>query len=100
MVVYTGYACQRGSCTHVQDMCQFLIFTWQCANAVPIIQLFLPKGVPIFQEYLGISRKLILRNKEFKFWHLQNFIKEKPCQPKTYDLFSMERVVLTKQLFG
>ena len=38
-----------------------------------------------FQEYLGNSRKLILRNKEFKFWHLQNFIKEKPCQPKTFD---------------
>ena len=52
------------------------------------------------QEYLGISRKLISWNKEFKFWHLQNFINEKPCQPKTYDLFSMERVVLTKQLFG
>ena len=29
-----------------------------------------------FQEYLGNSRKLILRNKEFKFWHLQNFIKD------------------------
>ena len=39
-----------------------------------------------FQEYLGNSRKLILRNKEFKFWHLQNFIKEKSCQPKTFDV--------------
>ena len=27
-----------------------------------------------FQEYLDNSRKLISRNKEFKFWHLQNFI--------------------------
>ena len=50
-----------------------------------------------FQEYLGNSRKLILRNKEFKFWHLQNFIKEKSCQPTS---FSMEYVGLTEQLLG
>ena len=36
-----------------------------------------------FQEYLGNSRKIISRNKEFKLWHLQNFIKEKPCQHNT-----------------
>ena len=28
-----------------------------------------------FQEYLANSRKFILQNKEFKFWHLQNLIK-------------------------
>ena len=39
-----------------------------------------------FQEYLGNSRKLISRNKEFIFWHLQTLIKEKPCQPKTFDV--------------
>ena len=39
-----------------------------------------------FQEYLGNSGKLISRIKEFKFWHLQNFIKEKPYQPKTFDV--------------
>ena len=38
-----------------------------------------------FLEYLGNSRKIISRNKEFKFWHLQNFIKEKLYQPKTYN---------------
>ena len=39
-----------------------------------------------FQKYLGNSIKFISRNKEFKFWHLQNFIKEKPYQPKTFDV--------------
>ena len=29
-----------------------------------------------FQEYLRNSRNIISRNKEFKFWQLQNFIKE------------------------
>ena len=38
-----------------------------------------------YQEYLGNSGKLNLRNKEFKFW--QNFIKEKPYQSKTSDIF-------------
>ena len=48
------------------------------------------------QEYLGNFKKLISRNKEFKFWHLQSFINEKPCQPKTFDVFSMEHVGLTE----
>ena len=39
-----------------------------------------------FQEYLRISRKFASRNKEFKFQHLQNFIKEKPYKPKTFDV--------------
>ena len=83
------------------------ISTW-CVNVlkrVSIFQLRLPKGVPIFQlffvfgflnfsiilnickflEYLDNSRKFISRNKEFQFWHLQNFIKEKPYQSKTFN---------------
>ena len=39
-----------------------------------------------FQECLGNSRNPNSRNKVFKFWHLQNFIKEKPCQPKSFDV--------------
>ena len=39
-----------------------------------------------FLEYLGNCRKFISRNKECKFWHLQNFIKEKPYQPKTFNV--------------
>ena len=53
-----------------------------------------------FQEYLGNSRKLISLNKEFKFSHLQNFIKEKLCQRKHLMSFSMEHVGLTEQLFN
>ena len=53
-----------------------------------------------FQEYLGNFRKLISWNKEFKFWHLQNFINEKPCQPKTFDVVLMEQVGSTEQLLG
>ena len=45
-----------------------------------------------FQEYLSNFRKAISRNKEFMFWHLQNFINEKPCQSKTSDVFWMEHV--------
>ena len=39
-----------------------------------------------FQKYLGNSRKFILQNKKLKFWLLPNFIKEKPYQPKTFDV--------------
>ena len=39
-----------------------------------------------FLEYLSNCRKFISRNKEPKFWHLQNFIKEKPYQPKTFNV--------------
>ena len=92
---------------HVQNAHQLLSFICQRANLVPIIQFCLPKDLPIFQvffkiilqflnfsimlniskfqEYLGNSRKLISRNKEFKFCHFQNFIKEKPSQPKHFD---------------
>ena len=103
-VVYLP-TCQR---VNVPKACQFLIFVCQCANVpinakvpkgVPIIQLSEPtcqcaRGVPIFQfmlnickflEYLGNCSKFISRNKEFKFWHLQNAIKEKRYQPKTFN---------------
>ena len=39
-----------------------------------------------FLEYLSNCRKFISWNKEFKFWHLQNLIKEKPYQPKTFNI--------------
>ena len=77
-------------------------------NDVPIFQLCLPKGRPIFQlffkiifqflnflimltiwksrEYLGNTRKFISKNKKFEFWLLQNFFKEKPYQSKTFDV--------------
>ena len=45
-----------------------------------------------FQEYL--------RNKEFEFWHLQNFIRENLINLKPLISFLMEHVGLTKQLFG
>ena len=81
---------------------------------VPILQLRLPKSGPIFelffkriflflnfsimlnickfQEYLRNCRKFILRNIKFKFWHLQNFIKEKNLiNLKPLTSFSMEQ---------
>ena len=39
-----------------------------------------------FQEYLGNSRKFTLRKKGFKFEYSQNFIKEKSCQPRIFDV--------------
>ena len=101
--------CQRtNKRANVPKVCQLFNLACQHAKGVPILQLRLPKDVPIFQlffkiifqflnfsimltickfqEYLGNSRKLIWRNKEFKFWHLQNFIKEKVCQPQTFDI--------------
>ena len=102
--------CQRANKrVNVPKVCQ-LLFNLSCqrAKGVPIFQLRLLKGGPIFQlffkrifqflnfsimltickfqEYLGNSRKLTSRNKEFKFSHLQNIIKEKPCQSKTFDV--------------
>ena len=117
---HTCYACQRGLRAHVQNTWRLLIFTCQRANDVPIVQLCLPKGVPIFQlffkrifqflnfsimlnnckfqEYLGNSRKIMSVNKEFKFWHLQNFIKEKLVSLKPLTSFSMNCVGLTEQI--
>ena len=92
---------------NVPKVNQLFNLVCQRAKGMPIFQLRLLKGIPIFQlffkriyhflnfsimltickfqEYLGNSRKLILRKKELKFWHLQNFTQEKPCQPKTFD---------------
>ena len=52
-----------------------------------------------FQKYLGNSRKRISQNKEFKFSHLENHIKEKPYKPinvKPSTSFPMEHMGLTK----
>ena len=46
-----------------------------------IFQLYLTFNCK-FQEYLGNSRNMVSPDKEFKCWHLQNFIKEIPYQPK------------------
>ena len=93
---------------NVPKVCQLFSLVCQPAKGELIFQLYLPKSVPIFQlffkrifqflnfsimlnvckfqKYLGNSRKLILRNKELKFWHLQSFTKEKPCQRNTFDV--------------
>ena len=39
-----------------------------------------------FLEYLDNCIKSISRNKELKFWHLQNFIKKKSYQPETFNV--------------
>ena len=98
--------CQRGNkCAKGVPIIQLGMPTCQ---GMPIFQLHLPKGVLIFQlffkrifQFLNFSimltickfqdfdnsKKFIWWNKEFKlFWYLQNFIKEKPCQPKTFDV--------------
>ena len=98
--------------------CQLPIFTCQRAksvsiielgvptcekNRVPIFQLRLPEGVPVFQLFFNFSIFelflianfkaiwAILENssrltKNLNFEHLQNFIKEKPCHPKIFDI--------------
>ena len=103
--------------TNVPKVCQLFNFACQLAEGMPIFQLRLPKGVPIFQlffkrifqffnflimlnickfqEHLGSSRKLISRNKDFKFWHLKNIFNLKPLTS-----FWIEHVGLTKQFFG
>ena len=94
--------------SNVPKVCQLFNLVSQHAKGEPIFQLRLPKGVPVFQlffkrifqflnfsimlnickfqEYLGNSRKLISRKKEFELWHLQNFIMKKSCQPNTSDV--------------
>ena len=80
----------------------------QRSKGVQFFQVHLPKGVPIFRlffkrifQFLNFSimliiskfqniwtilKKLIWRNKESKFLHFQNLIKENPCQPKTFEV--------------
>ena len=105
---HANFSYCANKCVNVPKVCQIFNLVCQCGKGMPILQLHLPKGIPIFQlffkrifqfldfsimltickcqEYLGNSRKLISPNKEFKFCHLQNFIKEKPYQPKTFDV--------------
>ena len=101
------FTCQRANKhANVPQVCQLFSLVCQHAKGEPTFQLRLPKSVPIFQlyfkrifqfmnfsimvnickfqEYLGNCRKPISQIKEFKFWHLQNFIKEKPCQPNAF----------------
>ena len=106
------FMCQRANkCAKLPKVCQLFNLVCQHAKSEPIFQLFFKRifqflnfsimlNICKFKEYLGNSKKLISQNKEFKFWHLQNFIKEKPCQPNTFASFSMEHVGLTEQLFG
>ena len=93
-------------CVNVPKACQLLIFTYQRASkranvpkARPFFNFvcqkecqffnyfskenifqFLTFSITLkickFQEYLDNSRKFILRGKEYKFWNLQNLIKE------------------------
>ena len=73
--------------------------TWRAnvPKGVPIFQLFFRRifqftnfsimpDICKFQEYLGNSRKFTLRKKGFKFEYSQNFIKEKSCQPRIFDV--------------
>ena len=116
------FTCQRpNKCANVPKVCQLFNFVCQHAKGEPIFQLRLRKGVLIFrlyfkrifkflnfsimlnickfQDYLGNSRQLALRNKDSKFWHLQNFIKEKPCEPNTFDVVFNGARGLIEQLF-
>ena len=97
-------------CTNVPKGVPF--FQLHLPKCVPIIQLFLKSifqflnfsitlNICKFQKYLGSSRKFILRiyldicnvslrksliltkTKKIKFWHSQNFIKEKSYLAKT-----------------
>ena len=85
----------------------------KCANSL-IWHSNVPKGAPIFRlffnrvfYFLNFSIMIYiykfqeyLRNKEFEFWHLQNFIRENLINLKPLISFLMEHVGLTKQLFG
>ena len=96
------FACERANLPINMPACQ-------CAKGMLSFQLRLPKAVPVFQllfkiifhflnisimlnsckfqKYLGNYRKFISPNKQFKFCCLQNFIKEKPYQAKTFGVF-------------
>ena len=86
--------CKRANNVPTSQRCDnYSTLACQCAKGVSIFQLRLPKGIPIFQlflkrtfqflnfsimltiykfqKYLSNSRKLISRNKEFKFWHFR-----------------------------
>ena len=100
-----SYSTWRANVPTCQRRAKFSTWWVNVQKGVPIFQLRLPKGISIFKlffvfgflnfsimlnickflEYLGNSRKFISRNKEFQFWHLQNFIQKKPYQPKTFN---------------
>ena len=85
----TSHFLRANKRANVLKVCQLFNLVCQHAKGEPIFQLRLPKGVPVFQlffkiifrflnfliilnicklqEYLGNSRKLISRNKEYKF---------------------------------
>ena len=80
-----------------QRRLNFSIWPVNLPKGVPIFQLFFKRifqflnfslmlNICKFREYLGNFTQFISRNKEFKFWHLQKFIKEKPYQPKTFNV--------------
>ena len=86
--------CQR--CANYSTWCANMpkanqIFNFACRKAYQIFNYFSNEFFNYAQHlqisrYLGNSRKLVSQNKEFKFRHLQNFIKEKPDQPNTFDV--------------
>ena len=93
-----AYVPAQSTCprANMPKACQFLIFTCQRANVpinVPTCQrhanystwranvlvfqfgvswFLIMLNICKFLEYLGNCKKFISRNKEFKFWHLQN----------------------------
>ena len=91
-VVYVTTCQTRANFSFLRADVPINVRTCQSAKGVPFIRLRLPKDIPIFelffkrifqffnfsimlnickfQGYLGISRKFISRNKEFKFQHL------------------------------
>ena len=97
---------------NVSKACQFFNLARQRPKGVPIFNSGCEEAYQFFNyfskknlflnfsimlnilkfEYLDNCIKSISRNKEFKFWHLQNFIKEKSYQPKTFNVvFNTEK---------
>ena len=64
---FFDFACQK--------TCQFFDY-FSKENIFQVLNFSITLNICKFQEYLSKSRKFISRNKEFKFWRLQNFIKE------------------------
>ena len=104
--------CQR--CTNYLTWCANMpkanqFFNFACQKAYQFFNYFSNKffNFLIFQLYSAFANFkniwAILENlwsKEFKFWHLQNFIKENLVSLTPLTSFSMEPVGLTEQLFG
>ena len=75
---------------NVPKLCQ--LFNLACQKALQFFNYFSKEFLILnFSIILNIW-KFISQNKEFKFWHLQIFIKEKPYQHKTFNVvFSRAR---------